>query len=88
LGVEEHYNIEHKNEKEKLKEYLKRLRLILNIKSIKKEHKNKMQQWDHWQYHYYDTALQLSTGIKKKYKNWIENKKNHNHPWTSPRGRY
>jgi hypothetical protein len=32
LGVEENHNIEHKNEKEKLKEeYVRRLRLILNI---------------------------------------------------------
>jgi hypothetical protein len=31
LGVEESHNIEHKNEKEKLKkEYVRRLRLILN----------------------------------------------------------
>jgi hypothetical protein len=30
LGVEENNNIEHKNEKEKLKEYVRRLRLILN----------------------------------------------------------
>jgi hypothetical protein len=31
LGVEENHNIEHKNEKEKLKkEYVRRLRLILN----------------------------------------------------------
>jgi hypothetical protein len=31
LGVEEYHNIEHKNEKEKLKkEYVRRLRLILS----------------------------------------------------------
>jgi hypothetical protein len=31
LGVEENHNIEHKNEKEKLnKEYVRKLRLILN----------------------------------------------------------
>jgi hypothetical protein len=31
LGVEENHNIEHKNEREKLKkEYVRRLRLILN----------------------------------------------------------
>jgi hypothetical protein len=27
---------------------------------------------DHWQFQYYDTALELLTGIKKKYRNWIE----------------
>jgi hypothetical protein len=39
LGVEENHNIEHKNEKEKLKkEYVRRLRLILNTElSAKKE---------------------------------------------------
>jgi hypothetical protein len=41
LGVEENYNIEHKNEKEKLKkEYVRRLRLILNTELSAK---NKMQ---------------------------------------------
>jgi hypothetical protein len=30
LGVEDSHNKEHKNGKEKLKEYLRRLRLILN----------------------------------------------------------
>jgi hypothetical protein len=41
LGVEENHNIEHKNEKEKLKkEYVRRLRLILNTELSAK---NKMQ---------------------------------------------
>jgi len=41
LGVEENHNIEHKNEKEKLKkEYVRRLRLIFNTKLSAK---NKMQ---------------------------------------------
>jgi uncharacterized protein YgfB (UPF0149 family) len=40
LGVEENHNIEHKNEKEKLKEYVRRLRLIL-YKELSK--RNKMQ---------------------------------------------
>jgi len=30
LGVEDSHNTEHKNEKEKFKEYIRRLRLILN----------------------------------------------------------
>ena len=29
LGIEESFDIQHKNEKEKMKEYLKRLRLVL-----------------------------------------------------------
>jgi hypothetical protein len=41
LGVAENHNIEHKNEKEKLKkEYVRRLRLILNTEL---RAKNKMQ---------------------------------------------
>jgi hypothetical protein len=41
LGVEESHNIEHKNEKEKMtKEYVRRLRLILNTELSAK---NKMQ---------------------------------------------
>jgi hypothetical protein len=41
LGVAENHNIEHKNEKEKLKkEYVRRLRLIL---STELSEKNKMQ---------------------------------------------
>jgi hypothetical protein len=40
LGVEENHNIEHKNEKEKLKEYGRRLILILNTELSAK---NKMQ---------------------------------------------
>jgi hypothetical protein len=49
LGVAENHNIDHKNEKEKLKkEYVRRLRLIL-ITELRA--KNKMQ-LDHWQYQY------------------------------------
>jgi hypothetical protein len=40
LGVEENHNIEHKNEKERLKECIRRLRLILNTELSAK---NKMQ---------------------------------------------
>jgi hypothetical protein len=40
LGVEENHNIEHKNEKEKFKEYVGRLRLILNTELSAR---NKMQ---------------------------------------------
>jgi predicted KAP-like P-loop ATPase len=40
LGVAENHNIEHKNEKEKLKEYVRRLRLIL---STELSARNKMQ---------------------------------------------
>jgi uncharacterized protein YgfB (UPF0149 family) len=40
VGVEENQNIEHKNEKERLKEYIRRLRLILNTELSAK---NKMQ---------------------------------------------
>jgi hypothetical protein len=43
LGVEENHNVEHKNEKEKLKkDYVRRLRLILNTELSAK---NKMQSW-------------------------------------------
>jgi hypothetical protein len=40
LGVDKIHNIEHKNKKEKLKEYVRRLRLILNTVLSAK---NKMQ---------------------------------------------
>jgi hypothetical protein len=40
LGIAENHNIEHKNEKDKLKEYVRRLRLIL---STELSAKNKMQ---------------------------------------------
>jgi hypothetical protein len=36
LGVEENYSIEQKNGKERLKEYVRRLRLILNTAKCKK----------------------------------------------------
>jgi uncharacterized protein YgfB (UPF0149 family) len=49
LGVEETNNIEHRNEKENLKEYVRRLRLILYTELSAK---NKMQAIDHWQYQY------------------------------------
>ena len=48
LGIEESFDTQHKNEKEKLKkEYLRRLRLVL---STELSAKNKIQQLDHWQY--------------------------------------
>jgi hypothetical protein len=50
LGVAENHNIEHKNEKEKLKkEYVRRLGLILNTELSAKY---KCKQMDHWQYQY------------------------------------
>jgi hypothetical protein len=50
LGVAENRNIEHKNEKEKFKkEYVRRLRLILNTELSAKI---KRKQLDHWQYQY------------------------------------
>jgi hypothetical protein len=36
LGVEENYSIEQKNGKKRLKEYVRRLRLILNTAKYKK----------------------------------------------------
>ena len=67
LGIEESFDIQHKNEKEKLKkEYLRRLRLVLGTKLSAK---NKIQTLDHWQYQYLDTVLESLTGIKKNCKN-------------------
>jgi hypothetical protein len=71
LGVEKSHNIEHKKEKDRLKkEYIRRLRLILTTELSAK--KIKCKQFDHWQYQYYHTALELLTGIKRKYKSWTE----------------
>ena len=58
LGIEESFDIQHKNEKEKLKEYLRRI-----VQRIK------FKQLDHWQYQYLDTVLELLTGTKKNCKN-------------------
>ena len=58
LGIDESFDIQHKNEKEKLKEYLRRL-----VQRIK------FKQLDHWQYQYLDTVLELLTGTKKNCKN-------------------
>jgi len=67
LGIEESLDIQHKNEKEKLKkEYLRRLRLVL---STELSAKNKIQTIYHWQYQYLDTVLELLTGTKKNCKN-------------------
>jgi hypothetical protein len=50
LGVEENHNIKHKNEKEKFKkEYVKRVRLILNTELSAKI---KCKQLNHWHYQY------------------------------------
>ena len=67
LGLEESFNIQHKNEKEKLKkEYLRRLRLVLGIELSAK---NKIQAIDQWQYQYLDIVLELLTGTNKNCKN-------------------
>jgi hypothetical protein len=50
LGVEEKHNIEHENEKENLKkEYVRKLRLILNTELSANI---KCKQMGHWQYQY------------------------------------
>ena len=67
LGIEESFDIQNKNEKEKLKkEYLRRLRLVL---STELSERIKFKQLDHWQYQYLDTVLELLTGTKKNCKN-------------------
>ena len=67
LGIEESFDIQHKNKKEKLqKEYLRRLRLVLGTELSAKI---KSKQLDHWQYRYLDTVLELLTGTKKNCKN-------------------
>jgi hypothetical protein len=66
LGIEKKHNVQHKNEREKLKkEYLRRLRSVLGteLQGIKLEH------LDHWQYQHLDAVLELLTGAKKKCKN-------------------
>ena len=66
LGIEENFDIQHKNEKEKLKkEYLRRLWLVLGTEL----QRIKFKQLDHWQYQYLDTVLELLTGTKKNCKN-------------------
>jgi len=67
LGIEESHDIEHKNEKDKLKkEYVRRLRLVLGTDLSPK---NKFKQMDHWQYQYFDIVLELLPGAKKNCKN-------------------
>jgi len=67
LGIEESFDILHKNEKEKLKkEYLRRLRLVLGTELSAKI---KFKQLDHWQCQYLHTVLELLTGTKKNCKN-------------------
>jgi hypothetical protein len=64
LGIEENFDIQHKNEKEKLKkDYLRRMRLVLGTELSAKK------QLDHWQCQYLDTVLELLTGTKKNCKN-------------------
>jgi hypothetical protein len=70
LRVEENHNMEHKNEKEKLKEdYVRSLRLIFNTELSAK---NNMLVTGSLAVPVLSVALELLTGIKKKYKNWIE----------------
>jgi len=78
LGIEESFDIQHKNEKEKLKKkYLRRLRLVLGTELSAK---NKFKQLDRWQYQYLDTVLELLTGTKNTRS---ENKEINNHSWTA-----
>jgi hypothetical protein len=63
LGIEESFDIQHKNEKEKLKkEYSRRLKLVLGTELSAKK---KFKQLDHWQCQYLDTVLALLTGTTK-----------------------
>jgi len=67
LGIEDSFDIQHKNEKEKLKkEYLRRLRLVLGTELSAK---NKIQAVGSLAVQYLDTVLELLTGTKKNYKN-------------------
>jgi hypothetical protein len=64
LGIEESYDKEHKNEREKLKkEYLGRVRRVLGTELTAK---NKIQAIVS-----FDTALELLTGAKKNCNNGI-----------------
>jgi len=65
LGIEESCDIQHKNEKEKLKKEYLRLRLVLGTEL----QRIKFKQLDHWQYQLLDTVLELLTGTKKNCKN-------------------
>jgi hypothetical protein len=69
LGVDENHNMEHKNEKEKLEDYVRSLRLILNTELSAK---NNMLVIGSLAVPVLSVAFELLTGIKKKYKNWIE----------------
>jgi len=64
ISIEESFDIEHKNEKEK--EYVRRLRLVLGTELSPN---NKFKQLDHWQYQYFAIVLELLTGTKKNCKN-------------------
>jgi len=67
LGTEESFDIQHKNEDEKLKnEYMRRLRLVLGTGLSAK---NKIQQFYHWQTQYLDLVLELLIGTRKNCKN-------------------
>ena len=67
LGIEESFDIQHKNEKEKLKkEYLRRLRLVL---STELSSKNKIQAIGSLAVQYLDKVLEILTGTKKNCKN-------------------
>jgi hypothetical protein len=80
LGVEENHNIEHKNEKEKLKEYVRRLRLILNTERAQKI---KCKQLDHCQF--IGIINWHQEGTQKLDRKTRKNAKN---PWTaSPKSR-
>ena len=67
LGIEESYDIQHKNEKGKLKkEYLKKLRLVL-VTELSAN--NKIQAIQHWQYQYLDRVSELLTSTRETCKN-------------------
>jgi hypothetical protein len=63
LGIEESYDTEHKNEKEKLKKEYLRFRLVLGTEL------SAIKQLDHWQYQYLDIVLELLTAAKSNCKN-------------------
>jgi hypothetical protein len=66
LDIEGNFDIQHKNEKEKLpKEYLRRLKLVFGSELSARI---KFKQLDHWQYQYLDTVLEFLTGTQKNCK--------------------
>jgi hypothetical protein len=74
LRIEKSHDIGHKNEKEKLnKEYLRRLRLVLNTEL---KAKNKIQTIQAWAAQVLRYSFRILIGTMKNCENWIRKQEN------------